>query len=130
MRNVSQDTSDISFDTGKSQIKPQMRPVLDKFAYGLKGDPAATVRIIGYSDSTGTDAINNPLSVNRAASTRDYLAARGVDPDRIAIDGKESRDPIADNSRPEGRARNRRVEVFVAEPSGAAPSTQQQSMRQ
>jgi len=122
--------SDISFDTGKSQIKPQMRPVLDQFAYGLKGNPAATVRIVGYTDSTGTDAINNPLSVNRAASTRDYLTARGVDPNRIAIDGKGSRDPIADNSTPEGRAKNRRVEVFVAEPSAAAPSTQQQSLRQ
>lgn len=77
-----------------------MRPLLDKFAYGLKDNPAATVRIIGYTDSTGTDAINNPLSVNRAASTRDNLAARGVDPNRIAIDGKGSRDPIADNSTP------------------------------
>jgi hypothetical protein len=65
-----------------------MRPVLDQFAYGLKGNPAATVRIIGYTDSTGTDAINNPLSVNRAASTRDYLASHGVDPNRIVIDGR------------------------------------------
>jgi len=120
--------SDISFDTGKSQIKPQMRPVLDKFAYGLKGNPAATVRIIGYTDSTGTDAINDPLSVDRAASTRNYLAARGVDLNRMSIYGKGSRDPIADNSTPEGRAKNRRVEVFVAEPS-AAPSAPQQSLR-
>ena len=121
--------SDISFDTGKSQIKPQMRPVLDQFAYGLKGNPAATVRIIGYTDSTGTDAINNPLSVNRAASTRDYLTAHGVNPNRIAIDGRGSSDPIADNSTAEGRARNRRVEVLVAEPSAAPPSAPQQSFR-
>ena len=112
--------SDISFDTGKADIKPQMQPVLDKFAQGLKEDPAATVRIIGYTDSTGTDAINNPLSVNRAASTRDYLATRGVDPNRVAIDGRGSHDPIADNSTPEGRAKNRRVEVFVGEPAPAA----------
>ena len=59
--------SDISFDTDKSQIKSQMRPLLDKFAYGLKDSSAATVRIIGYTDSPGTDAMNNPLSVNRAA---------------------------------------------------------------
>ena len=121
--------SDISFDTGKSQIKPQMRPMLDQFAYGLKGNPAATVRIIGYTDSTGTDAINNPLSVNRAASTRDYLASHGVDPNRIVIDGRGARDPIADNNTAEGRARNRRVEVFVAEPSHAA-SAQQPPQRQ
>jgi outer membrane protein OmpA-like peptidoglycan-associated protein len=120
--------SDISFDTGKSQIKPQMRPVLDKCAYGLNGNPA-TVRIIGYTDSTGTDAINNPLSVNRAASTRDYLASRGVDPNRIAIDGRGARDPIADNRTPEGRAKNRRVEVFVAESSAPAASSQQPSRR-
>jgi len=108
--------SDISFDTGKDDIKPQMQPVLDKFAQGLKEDAAATVRIMGYTDSTGTDAINNPLSVNRAASTRDYLATRGVDPNRVAIDGRGSHDP----STPEGRAKNRRVEVFVGEPVPAA----------
>jgi outer membrane protein OmpA-like peptidoglycan-associated protein len=109
--------SDVSFDVNKSDIKPQMRPVLDKFAQGLNTYPGTTVRIIGYTDSTGTDAINNPLSVNRAASTRDYLVARGVAMNRIAIDGRGSRDPIADNSTAQGRATNRRVEIFVAEPA-------------
>jgi outer membrane protein OmpA-like peptidoglycan-associated protein len=79
------------------------------------------VRVIGHTDSTGTDAINNPLSVNRAASTRDYLVTRGVGMNRIAIDGRGSREPISDNSTVEGRAKNRRVEIFVAEP---APATQ------
>ena len=62
------------------------------------------------------DAVNDPLSINRAASTRQYLADRGVNPTRVAIDGRGSREPIADNSTPAGRAQNRRVEIFVGEP--------------
>jgi outer membrane protein OmpA-like peptidoglycan-associated protein len=114
--------SDISFDVNKADIKPQMRPVLDKFAQSLNSYQGTNVRIIGHTDSTGSDAINNPLSVNRAASTRDYLVARGVGMNRIAIDGRGSREPIADNSTADGRAKNRRVEIFVAEP---APAGQQ-----
>lgn len=72
--------------------------------------------IVGHTDSTGTDAINNPLSVNRAAATRDYLVGRGVAMGRIAIDGRGSREPLADNATEAGRAQNRRVEIFVAEP--------------
>ena len=109
--------SDISFDVNKAEIKPQLRPVLDKFAQSLNTYPSSTVRIIGHTDSTGSDAINNPLSVNRAASTRDYLAARGVATSRMAIDGRGSREPIADNGTAQGRAMNRRVEIFVAEPA-------------
>jgi outer membrane protein OmpA-like peptidoglycan-associated protein len=109
--------SDVSFDTNRYDIKPNLRPILDRFATTLNENPVTTVTIIGHTDSTGTDAINNPLSVNRAASTRDYLVARGVVANRIAIDGRGSREPIADNSTVEGRAKNRRVEVFVAEPA-------------
>jgi len=112
--------SDISFDVGKADIKPRMRPVLDRFAQSLSAHQGTTVRIIGHTDSTGSDAINNPLSVNRAASTRDYLVARGVGMNRIAIDGRGSREPIANNSTAEGRAMNRRVEIFVAEPAPAS----------
>lgn len=109
--------SDVSFDTNRYDIKPNLRPILDRFATTLNENPVTTVTIIGHTDSTGTDAINNPLSVNRAASTRDYLVARTVAGNRIAIDGRGSREPIADNSTVEGRAKNRRVEVFVAEPT-------------
>jgi len=111
--------SDISFDVGRAGIKPNFAPILDKFAQSLNQNPASTVRIIGHTDSTGSDAINNPLSVNRAASTRDYLTARGVSAQRISIDGRGSQEPIADNTSEAGRARNRRVEIFVAE---AAPA--------
>ncbi|MBW8329492.1 MAG: OmpA family protein [Thiobacillus sp.] len=109
--------SDVSFDTNRYDIKPNLRPILDRFATTLNENPVTMVTIIGHTDSTGTDAINNPLSVNRAASTRDYLVARGVATNRIAIDGRGSNEPIADNNTVEGRAKNRRVEVFVAEPA-------------
>lgn len=109
--------SDISFDSGSYQIKPDLRPVLDRFAVTLNQNPVTTVRIIGHTDNRGSDAVNNPLSVNRADATRDYLVTRGVALNRIAIDGRGSREPIADNSTAEGRAKNRRVEIFVAEPA-------------
>lgn len=109
--------SDVSFDTNRYDIKSNLRPILDRFATTLNQNPVTTVTIIGHTDSTGTDAINNPLSVNRAAATRDYLVARGVSSNRIAIDGRGSREPIADNNTYDGRAKNRRVEVYVAEPA-------------
>jgi outer membrane protein OmpA-like peptidoglycan-associated protein len=108
--------SDVSFDTGRYDIKPNLRPILDRFATTLNQNPVTTVTIIGHTDSTGTDAVNDPLSVNRAASTRDYLVARGVAINRITINGRGSHEPIADNNTAEGRAKNRRVEIFVAEP--------------
>lgn len=109
--------SDVSFDVGRADIKPNFRPILDTFAQGLVRNPGARVTIIGHTDSTGSDAINNPLSVNRAASVRDYLTARGVPASVITIDGRGSREPIASNDTAEGRARNRRVEMFMAEPA-------------
>lgn len=108
--------SDISFDSGKADIKSNFRPILDKFATSLQENPTTQVTIIGHTDSSGTDAINNPLSVNRAASTRDYLTARGVQASRISIDGRGSREPIAANDMSANRAKNRRVEIFVAQP--------------
>ena len=107
--------SDISFAVGRSDIQPNFAPVLDQFAMGLRNNPYSDVRIVGHTDSTGSDAVNNPLSVDRAASTRNYLVNRGVDGRRIAIDGMGERNPIASNDPAEGRARNRRVEIFVGE---------------
>lgn len=107
--------NDISFDTGRADIKPNLRPILDQFAQGLGQQPSMEVRIVGHTDNTGSDAINNPLSVNRAQSARDYLVARGVGSSRIAIDGRGSREPIADNATEAGRARNRRIDIFLAE---------------
>ncbi len=110
--------SDVSFAVGRADIAPNFQPILDRFAQTLNENRGTRVRIVGHTDSTGTDAINDPLSVNRASSTRDYLVARGVEIGRIAIDGRGSREPVADNATEAGRARNRRVEIFVGE---AAP---------
>lgn len=108
--------SDVSFDSGRYDIKPNLRPILDRFATTLNQNPVTTVTIVGHTDSVGSDATNVPLSVNRASATRNYLVSRGVAMNRISIDGRGSREPIADNNTPAGRAMNRRVEIFVAEP--------------
>ncbi|MES2901494.1 MAG: OmpA family protein [Pseudomonadota bacterium] len=110
--------ADVSFDTGRSDIKSNFRPVLEQFARTLQENPAATVQIIGHTDSTGGDNVNDPLSVDRAASTRDYLAQRGISPNRVMIDGRGEREPIASNESDSGKARNRRVEIYVAERQG------------
>ncbi|MET1117251.1 MAG: OmpA family protein [Comamonas sp.] len=107
--------SDISFDTGRSDIKGNFAPVLDRFAEGLRNNVNSDVRIVGHTDSTGTDAINNPLSLQRANSTRNYLTSRGVAGTRIQTDGRGSYEPIASNNTEDGRSRNRRVEIFVGE---------------
>lgn len=108
--------SDISFDSGRADIKPNFRPVLDKFATTLNDNAATTVTIVGHTDNTGSDAINDPLSLERAAHTRDYLTTRGVSPGRFRIDGRGSHEPLVLNTTNANRARNRRVEIFVAEP--------------
>ncbi|WP_029000278.1 OmpA family protein [Azohydromonas australica] len=110
--------ADFSFDVGRADIKPQMRPVLDQFARGL--DASQVVRVVGHTDNTGSDAINNPLSVNRANAVRDYLVMRGVPAARITTEGRGSYEPVADNTSEAGRARNRRVEIFLrdTQPAG------------
>ena len=107
--------SDISFDTGRSDIKGNFAPILERFAEGLRNNPNAEVRIIGHTDSTGSDAVNNPLSIARAESTRNFLTMRGVSGSRIQVEGRGSHQPVADNATADGRARNRRVEIFVGE---------------
>lgn len=112
--------SDISFDSGKSDIKPNFRPVLDSFAQSLVANPATRITIVGHTDNTGTDAVNNPLSLNRATHARDYLVTRGVASSRFTIEGRGSHEPLVENNSDANRARNRRVEIFVAEPQPAA----------
>ena len=107
--------SDVSFDTGRSAIKPNFAPILNQFATSLNQNAVTTVTIIGHTDSTGSDSVNNPLSVDRAESARDYLVSRGVARNRIATDGRGAREPIADNGTQQGRDKNRRVEIYVAE---------------
>ena len=107
--------SDVSFDTGRSDIKPNFGPILNQFATSLNQNVVTNVTIIGHTDSTGSDAVNNPLSIDRAEAARDYLVSRGVARTRIVTDGRGAREPIADNNTQQGRYKNRRVEIYVAE---------------
>lgn len=112
--------ADAGFAVGRSAVSPTLARVLDQFAGTLQQNTVTQVSIIGHTDSTGSDAVNNPLSVDRANSARDYLIARGVAATRFATDGRGAREPVADNSTAEGRAKNRRVEIYVAEPATTA----------
>lgn len=111
--------NDISFDVGSAAIKPQLRAVLDPFVTSLQGDPTAQITIVGHTDSTGSEATNNKLSVERADSVRDYITTRGVAANRITTVGRGEREPIAENTTEAGRAKNRRVEIFLREPAPA-----------
>ena len=105
--------NDISFDTGRADIKPEMRPVLDQLTQNL--DSKVRVTVVGHTDNTGSDAINDALSIERAQSVRNYLSVRGVDTQRIVVQGRGSHEPLASNATDSGRAQNRRVEIFLAE---------------
>lgn len=105
--------SDISFATGSAALEPRLRPVLDAFAHGLDRDRQLQVRVVGHTDNTGSDAINEPLSLRRAEAVRSYLEDRGIAASRIEVAGRGSREPLVANDSPDDRARNRRVEIFL-----------------
>ncbi|RUR66913.1 OmpA family protein [Variovorax sp. 375MFSha3.1] len=107
--------NELSFDTGRANVKRNLAQVLDKVAEGLKSATAASVRVVGHTDSTGSEEGNERLSVSRADSVRNHLVSRGVSTTVITTDGRGSREPLADNGTAAGRAQNRRVEIFVAE---------------
>jgi outer membrane protein OmpA-like peptidoglycan-associated protein len=107
--------SDISFDPNGFAIKPRLRGLLDPLAGLLKGDAAASVTVVGHTDNSGSEAVNNPLSLDRAQSVRDYLVGRGVPATQIRTVGRGAREPVADNTTEAGRTRNRRVEIFLRE---------------
>lgn len=107
--------NDLSFDVGRSTVKRNLAQVLDKIADGLRGATTASVVITGHTDSTGGDTANERLSVARADSARDHLAAKGVAPATIQTEGRGEREPVADNGTAAGRAQNRRIEIFVSE---------------
>ncbi len=108
--------SDVSFQTGSATIRPEMRPVLDELGRNLDGTMRVT--IVGHTDSTGSDAINDPLSLERAEAVRDYLTARGANRNQVGVSGRGSREPVSNNTTDSGRAANRRVEIFLAETQG------------
>lgn len=105
--------SGILFATNSSTLSSASRSSLDKFAASLQNNPDTDVEIFGHTDSTGSDAINNPLSERRAESVYNYLASKGVAGLRMSYEGFGSKQPIADNNTVEGRAENRRVEIYI-----------------
>lgn len=105
--------SGILFATNSSTLNPASRASLNQFAESLLNNPDTDVQIYGHTDSTGSDAINNPLSQRRAESVYNYLVSKGVSGLRMAAEGFGSSQPVADNNTVEGRAQNRRVEVYI-----------------
>ena len=103
----------ITFDTNKSNIKPNFYATLDKVAQTLAEDNKSAILVTGYTDNTGNDSINIPLSQARAQSVKNYLAGKGVPSSRIDAQGYGSSNPIADNSTASGREQNRRVEISI-----------------
>lgn len=105
--------SNVSFDTDKTDLKPALLPVLDSVARSLNQHPELRAKVVGHTDSTGALAHNQTLSVNRARSVTDYLSRQGVAATRLPVEGRGPSDPIGDNATAEGRALNRRVEVYL-----------------
>lgn len=105
--------SHVSFDTGKYDLKPELLPVLDSVARALAQHPELRAKAVGHTDSTGSMQTNQTLSVNRANAVTNYLASRGIPTSRLMSEGRGPNNPVADNSTPEGRAMNRRVELYL-----------------
>lgn len=103
----------ITFDTNSYVVKPQFKNTLDSVATVLKTYPDSTIIVSGHTDTTGTDAINNPLSLNRASSVASYLESQGISTSRITSRGYGSKQPVASNATLAGRAQNRRVEIAI-----------------
>ena len=103
----------VTFATNSSTISSRFTNTLDSIASVLKEYPDSNITVSGHTDSTGNDAINNPLSVNRANSVANYLKQEGIASSRITAVGYGSKQPIASNSTSDGRAQNRRVEIKI-----------------
>ena len=105
--------SGILFATNSSTLNNASQSSLTKFANSLKANPDTEINIIGHTDNTGTDAINNPLSENRANSVRSFLMSQGISAARMSSAGMGSIQPVANNATADGRSLNRRVEIFI-----------------
>lgn len=106
--------SGILFATNSSTLNAASKKSLNQFANVLKNNSDCDIAIFGHTDNTGSDAINNPLSVKRAKAVETYLKGQGVSSAQIkTVDGQGSTNPVADNSTAAGRQQNRRVEVYM-----------------
>ncbi len=106
--------SDVLFDTGKYTLKPNTQVSLARIAGIFQSYPGVKVQVEGFTDSVGSDELNQKLSDNRASTTKDFLIKQGVSIDNISAAGYGKSDPVADNSTATGRAQNRRVNLVVS----------------
>jgi OOP family OmpA-OmpF porin len=115
-------SADAFFDFDKAVLKPAGKASLDDLTSKLKDINLEVIIAVGHTDSIGTDAYNQKLSVRRAEAVKAYLQSKGVEANRIYTEGKGEKQPVADNKTAEGRAKNRRVEIEVV----GTRTTQQQ----
>ena len=105
--------ADAFFDFDKSVVKPAGKAKLDDLVSKVKGINLEVIIAVGHTDSIGSDAYNQKLSVRRAEAVKAYLVSKGIEKNRIYTEGKGEKQPVASNKTKEGRAKNRRVEVEV-----------------
>jgi OOP family OmpA-OmpF porin len=105
--------ADAFFDFDKSVLKPEGKAKLDDLVGKVKGINLEVIIAVGHTDSVGTDAYNQKLSVRRAEAVKAYLVSKGIEKNRVYTEGKGEKQPVADNKTAEGRAKNRRVEIEV-----------------
>ena len=103
--------ADALFDFDKSAIKPAAKASLDSLAGKVKSLTLEVIIAVGHTDSIGTDAYNQKLSIRRAESVKKYLVSQGIEAKRIYVEGKGESQPVADNKTAEGRSKNRRVQI-------------------
>lgn len=105
-----------NFESGRGAVKPAAGATLDRIATALQSRPTTEIRVVGHTDSRGDATSNDNLSVDRAASVRDWMVMRGVSAQRFTVSGRGAREPMASNDTDVGRASNRRVELLIGEP--------------
>lgn len=103
----------ILFPTNGTTLSANAKADLSKFAQSLNSNPNTNVQIYGYTDDTGTLAVNQRVSTGRADAVRNYLLNSGVATTRLSAEGLPMQDYIASNATAEGRAQNRRVEIYI-----------------
>ena len=106
-------SADAFFDFDKAVLKPEGKASLDELTSKLGDMNLEVIIAVGHTDSIGTDAYNQKLSIRRAEAVKAYLQGKGVDSNRIYTEGKGEGQPVADNKSSDGRAKNRRVEIEV-----------------
>jgi OmpA-OmpF porin, OOP family len=105
--------ADAFFDFDKAVLKPEGRAKLDDLVEKIKGINLEVIIAVGHTDSIGSDAYNQKLSVRRSEAVKAYLVTKGIEKNRVYTEGKGEKQPVADNKTSEGRAKNRRVEIEV-----------------